>query len=140
MNVKRSTLVVGGAVALVAAAAVASGLKGLVDRHAGSAEPPAARAATTTAAPADTIPVGDVRRLPKLGKGELQGALLVYTGPRCRPAIVDLAGLAATIDNTMISACTVGVSPDGTMLAFGPPGGADRIRVHGPRDRRADVR
>jgi hypothetical protein len=123
VNVKRSTLVAGGAVALVAAAAVVSGVKGLVDRHAGSAGPMAARAATTPAAPAATLPVGDVRRLPKLRPGELQGALLVYVGPRCRPAIVDLAGLRATIDNTMVSACTVEVSPDGTMLAFGPPGG-----------------
>ncbi len=125
---KGSTLVTVGAVTLVTAAAVASGVRSLVDRHAGSAEPSAARAAATATAttpepPADTIPIGDVRRLPRLRQSELQGALLVYTGPRCRPVIIDLAGLGATIDNTMSSACTVRVSPSGTMLALGPPAG-----------------
>ncbi len=38
--------------------------------------------------------------------------------------MIDLAALRGTVDNTMARACTVGVSPAGTMLALGPALGA----------------
>ena len=107
---------------LVAAAAVATAVNGVADRHAGSGASRAATAAvpaaSATTAPADTIPVGDVRRLPKPPTGALRGALLVFSQDHCLPAVVNLARVV-TISNTNIStACQVWVSPGGTMLAL----------------------
>ncbi len=133
-----------GAAGLVAAAAVATGIRGAIrhDDAAPAAAETAATAstATTTAAPpaavpgttAPTLPVGDLRRLPKPRAGDLDGTLLIYSAGLCYPIIVDLARLVST-SNSRIGACNEWVSPGGRQVALTlPPPENGELRTETP--------
>jgi hypothetical protein len=122
--VKGSTLVVVGLAGLVAAAAVVSGVRSAVgggSSGGGTATTGATAGAGTaggTTAPTDTLPVGDVRRLPRPRAGALGGTLVVYSAGLCLPVVIDLARLVSTSVGTMGSACSSWVSPDGRRVAM----------------------
>jgi hypothetical protein len=103
-------------VTLVAGAAIGSAGLGLTDRH-GSSDAPRARATGAAPATAATIPVGDVRRLPKPPAG-LRGTLVVYATDSCVPIGFDFARAQPTAVAGLLSGCQLWVSPAGTMLAL----------------------
>ena len=130
---KGATLVVVGVAGLVAVAAVVSGVRSAVGgggdaTHAAATPVAATTTPAATTAPTDTLPVGDVRRLPKPRAGDLRGTLVIYSAGLCLPVVVDLGRLVSTSVGTMGSACSAWVSPGGRRLAMvlPPPEDGDR--------------
>jgi WD40 repeat protein len=119
----RSTLLVVGVVGVVVLAAAASGLQGALGSHGAAPASDVAAAPPASTAPAssdDTIPVGDIRRLPKPKPGDLHGALAVWSTGDCLPVAMDLDRLLSTSPGAMRSACAAWISPDGRWMALVP--------------------
>jgi hypothetical protein len=113
---------------VVGGAALASGIgddgTATTSQSAPAAEPPPATAptgatgpATVTASADPSLPVGDPRRLPLPGPGELAGVLLTGSGI-CEPGIIDLADPGPPGPLALgAPACAVRASPSGRYLA-----------------------
>ena len=114
---KGSTAIAVGAAAVVALAAVGSGLKSALDGSGGAGTTTASATGTGGTTTAAALPVGDVRRLPPLAAGEYEGRLVLYTGADCRPVMIQLAHIQATAPSAMSPACNVWVSPGQQKLA-----------------------
>lgn len=106
---------------VVAAAAIVSGVRGVLNDDDGDPDAPAAPSGPTTPtdeAPASTaVPIGDLRRLPPPAAGDWSGRLMVFARPDCTPRQLDLATLAATDLAGPAPACTVWPSPGAQALA-----------------------